>query len=49
MKLLENLTYLFLSLTAFGQWDVIHASANNGGHRDLFFLNNDTGFIKSSE
>ena len=37
--------FVLSSIISFAQWDVIHTSGNNGGHRDLYFLNNDTGFV----
>lgn len=48
MKAIIALIFTLSTIVTFGQWDVIHASGNNGGHRDLYFLNNDTGFVIGS-
>ena len=48
MKALITGLFVLGSIITYGQWDVIHASGNNGGHRDLYFLNNDTGFVIGS-
>lgn len=45
MRAILTLIFVFSATLLFSQWDVIHASGNNGGHRDLYFLNNDTGFV----
>src|SRR5690606_36808785 len=45
MKAIITLIFTLFTIVTFGQWDIIHASGDNGGHRDLFFLNNDTGFV----
>ncbi len=43
-----TLCFLTFWFGASAQWDIIHEGGNNGGHRDLFFLNNDSGFVIGS-
>ena len=45
MRVIIIIIFAHSTIVCNAQWDVIHASGNNGGHRDLYFLNNDTGFV----